>query len=897
MEEPALHIQASASSSSRVCTALATINHCTHTILLDTGSSISSISTALVHRLGLPTSTAPSIQVLFGDHQHLYHSHTQAHCTFTLGTITFSHHFYVLPHQLFPLTLGCDWFLKRRAVIDFDAHKLLVPHASPIPLLQDSSPSPHLSQVQVALSPQERLVSIRQLLARFPSLTLQPTHAPTVSFPVQHAIRTGEATPIRMATRRRSPLDHDRIDAAVTDMLTKGIIVPSTSDWVSEPHLVKKDDGTFRFCIDFRPLNKVTIHDLYPLPRVDDLLDQIGGSRYFTSLDLASGYWQIPLKPSDAHKTAFRTRRGLFQFTRMPFGLSDAGSTFQRMANSIFAALINKGVLLVYLDDILIHTATWEDHLQALAEVLACITKHNLQLQWKKCRWGSTSLRFLGFIISGDGIRMDPAKVAAINDYPRPTSVKSLQRFLGMITFSLRFIPNLALVTFPLRQLLKKGVSFSWDPACEDSFRRLKTMVKESGLLAHPNFDRPFTLQTDASNQGLGAVLLQADCHGQEKAVAFISRTLTPAERNYSTTEKELLAIVWSFQRFHPYLHGGQVTVETDHQPLLSLIHRPHPPGRLLRWTLALQEYQFTLSYRKGATNLVADSLSRADCQAVQFLPETSDLPIPLPQLATLQQHDPAIQQIIHQLRSLQPFPSQRRFMLRDNLVFFIQAHHEPRLYIPHALQQTYLQFYHDHPLSGHLGFHKVLEKLRLKYYWPNMRHSVSTYINQCALCQHIKPASKPAGTLQPITVTSPFELVGWDFMGPFPETPNGNKYILVITEYLTRWAETVAIPDVTAPTIASQLLHKVIFQHGCPVQLLSDQGRQFHGDVLNAVATQLGVQQVFTSPYHPQTNGLTERLNKTLKQEIAAYIDPCHKTWDQILPFVTHAYNTSVQA
>ena len=193
MEEPAHHVQASSSSSSQVCTALATINHSTHTILLDSGSSIFSISTDLIHQLGLPTTTAPSIQVLFGDHQHLYHSRTQAHCTFTLGTLTFSHHFYVLPHQLFPLTLGCDWFLKRRAVIDFNSHKFLVPHASPIPLLQDSSPSPHLSQVQVALSPQERLVSIRQLLARFPSLTLQPTHAPTVSFPVQHVIRTGDA--------------------------------------------------------------------------------------------------------------------------------------------------------------------------------------------------------------------------------------------------------------------------------------------------------------------------------------------------------------------------------------------------------------------------------------------------------------------------------------------------------------------------------------------------------------------------------------------------------------------------------------------------------------------------------------------------------------------------------
>ena len=292
MEEPAAHFQASASSSSDVCTTLATINHPTHTILLDSGSNISSISTALVHQV--PTTTAPSIQVLFGNHQQLYHSRTQAHYTVTLGTLTFSHHFYVLPHQLFPLTLGCDWLLKRRAMIDFDAHKLMSPQAPPTLLLHDSPHVPHLSQVQVALSPKERLISVRQLLAHFPSLAPQHTHATTVAFPVQHVIRKGDAAPIRMATCRRSPLDNDHIDVFVTDLLTKAIIIPSTSDWVSECHLVKKDDGTFRFCIDFRPFNKVTIHELYPLPRVDDLLDQLGGSRYFTYLDLASGIGRSP---------------------------------------------------------------------------------------------------------------------------------------------------------------------------------------------------------------------------------------------------------------------------------------------------------------------------------------------------------------------------------------------------------------------------------------------------------------------------------------------------------------------------------------------------------------------------------------------------------------------------
>ena len=292
------------------------------------------------------------------------------------------------------------------------------------------------------------------------------------------------------------------MNQAIQDMLEKDIIESSSSDWVSEPHLVRKDDGTFRFCIDFRPLNKITKHDLYPLPRIDDLLDQVGKSRYFTSLDLASGYWQIPLDPADKHKTAFRTQRGLFQFKRMPFGLSDVGSTFQRMANTIFQDLINEGVVLVYLDDILIHTSDWQWHTLVLGEVLRRIQKYNLQLQWKICQWGATSLKFLGFIISATGISMDPAKIKAITDYPIPANVKTLQSFLGLVNFSLQFVPQLATVTQPLRMLLKKGTQFIWSTACINSFDEIKKLIKEAATLAFPDFSRTIGVQTYASNVG-----------------------------------------------------------------------------------------------------------------------------------------------------------------------------------------------------------------------------------------------------------------------------------------------------------------------------------------------------------------------------------------------------------
>ena len=798
------------------------------------------------------------------------------------------------------MTLGCDWFIKNGAQLHFDTQTLVLPNTKPlatIPLLNTPQFNTHILHTQIHLEPpQVRLATIRRILRQFPDLFHKPTKTTKINLPVQHSIPSANSRPVRTTPRRRSPLDNHRINQAVQDMLEKDIIEPSSSDWISEPHLVRKDDGTFRFCIDFRPLNKITKHDLYPLPRIDELLDQVGKSRYFTSLDLASGYWQIPLDPTDKHKTAFRTQHGLFQFKRMPFGLSDAGSTFQRMANTIFQDLINEGVVLVYLDDILIHTPDWQQHTLVLGEVLRRIQQYNLQLQWKKCQWGATSLKFLGFIISATGISMDPAKIKAITDYPTPANVKTLQSFLGLVNFSLRFIPQLATITQPLRMLLKKGTPFTWSTACIDSFNEVKKLIKDAATLAFPDFSRTFRVQTDASNVGIGAVLLQQDHTDEWRPIAYISRALTNAEQNYSTTEKEFLAVVWAFQKFHPYLHGTTVQVETNHQPLLSLINKSHPPGRLLRWALALQEYKFTLTYRKGVTNIVADSLSRMEHQATQFNIQKDEPPVHPQQVAELQLQDPTIKEIILQIQEGRKGHIHRNFVIINNVLHFVSQGQPPRVYIPEALRSSYLEFYHGSQLAGHFGFHKLLHRMRSLYYWPKLRQSISQFLKVCPTCQSMKAPQQSYGTLHPIEVTEPFELVGWDLMGPFPTSIHGNKYILVITEYLTRWCEAIALPDATASSVAQALLQRVIFPHGCPRQLLSDQGSQFRSEVIRILSHSLGITQIFTSSYHPQSNGLTERLNRTIKQVISAYVDPLHQSWDQVLPFAVHAYNTSVQ-
>ena len=357
------------------------------------------------------------------------------------------------------------------------------------------------------------------------------------------------------------------------------------------------------------------------------------------------------------------------------------------------------------------------------------------------------------------------------------------------------------MVTQPLRMLLKKGTQFTRSTAYINSFNEIKKLISDAATLAFPDFSRTFWVQTNASNLVIGAVLLQQDHTNEWRPIAYISRALTNAEQNYSTTEKELLAVVWAFQKFHPYLHGTTVQVETDHQPLLSLINKSHPPGWLLR--LALQEYKFTLTYRRGITNIVADSLSRIEHQASQLSIQKDEPPTHPQQIAELQQQDPTIKEIILQIQGGRKNHIHRNFIIINNILHFVSQGQPPRVYIPEVLRSSYLEFYHSSQLAGHFGFHKLLHRIRSLYYWPKIRQSISQFLKACPTCQSMKAPQQSYGTLHPIEVTEPVELVGWDLMGPFPTSIHGNKYILVIIEYLTHWCEVIALSNATTNSVA----------------------------------------------------------------------------------------------
>lgn len=432
---------------------------------------------------------------------------------------------------------------------------------------------------------------------------------------VSHGIKTSEAvTPIYVKPYRLPQRHRQEITEQMEALEREGVITPSDSPW-NAPLLVvpKKPDVNgivkYRVCVDFRRLNEVTIGDAFPLPNITDILDQLGRSKYYSTLDLAHGYHQVPMNTADREKTAFSTDRGHFEFARMPFGLKGAPSTFQRLMNKVLAGL-NGLKAFVYLDDIIIYAKDLADHSQKLSDILQRLRKYNLKLQPSKCEFLRKEVNYLGHQITDDGVKPDPQKIKCVKEFPVPTNVKEVKSFLGLSGYYRRFIQNYGQIAKPLTSLLKKDVPYRWSDLCQQAFEQLKDLLTQAPILQYPDFSKPFNLTCDASDYAIGCVLSQGPI-GKDLPIAFASRTLNKAEINYNTTEKELTSIVWGIKVYRPYLFGQKFNILTDHRALLWLFNLKDPGSRLTRWRLKLEEYQYTVHFKAGANNTNADALSR----------------------------------------------------------------------------------------------------------------------------------------------------------------------------------------------------------------------------------------------------------------------------------------------
>lgn len=752
---------------------------------------------------------------------------------------------------------------------------------------------------------------------------------------VQHRIPTGNTPPLRDRYRPLPPQMYKEMKTLLADMLEKGVIRESCSPWAAPIVLVKKKDGSWRFCVDYRKLNSVTHKDAFPLPRIEETLTSLTKAEWFSTLDLASGYWQVEMDPCDREKTAFTTPLGLYEFDRMPFGLCNAPATFQRLMQQCLRGQIAES-LLVYLDDIIVYSPDFSAHLQHLDHVFQRLWQHGLKLRLDKCKLLQNEVKFLGHVVDQNGVRPDPGKVSSVMDWPVPSTVRQVRAFLGLAGYYRRFVAGFAKIARPLNSLLtgnpadkkSEGRQVHWSPECQASFESLKTSLTQAPVLAYADYSHPFIVYTDASNQGLGAVLAQVQ-EGKERVIAYASRSLHPSERNdanYSSFKLELLALKWAVvEKFKDYLTGTNFTVYTDNNPVAHL-----QTARLgaveQRWVAQLAAFDYTIKYRPGKSNANADALSRfptpsglastdeveATTAAVEFTPggggEWADA-----EWAEFQARDSDIQvvkryveqQILphgperHALSQCAKRLLQRRIRLciKGNILCrqMIDQHtHELCYQIVCPSSRRHEVWRTIHEAAAHAGVDRTLSWIRRRFFWPAMEKEVRQFHLGCVACGLQRDRREPRAPLNPITVSYPLEVVGLDFLSLGRPT-DAYQNILVATDLFTRFAWAIPTVDQTAHTTVKALWKHVIQPFGCPARFHSDQGANFESVLMKQLCDTYGIAKSRTTPYHPAGNGSAERWNQTLLQMLRSLEAGKQSRWPEHLPELVHAYNNTV--
>lgn len=712
---------------------------------------------------------------------------------------------------------------------------------------------------------------------------------------VEHKIET-KSLPIKSRYYPVSPVIQKEIDKELNKMLELGIIEESNSPWSSPVVMIRKKSGDYRMCIDFRKLNSVTVKDSYPLPYISHTLDKLKNARYLSSLDIKSAYWQIPLAQDSKLYTAFTVPgRGLFHFNRLPFGLHNGPATFQRAMDRIIRHDLEPNAF-VYLDDVVIVTDTFEKHLAILEKVLQRLQEAGFTLNREKCKFCVQELKYLGYIVNGKGLSVDPEKVSAILDIPIPQTVKEVRRIIGMASWYRRFIPNFSALLAPLNALLKKNAKIVWTSECDNTLRELKERLSTAPVLNCPDYehDFPFFVQTDASNYGLGAVLTQTTDTG-EQVICYLSRSLSRAERSYSATEKECLAVLWAVEKLRPYLEGLPFTVVTDHHSLQWLHNLKDPSGRLARWSIRLQQYDFNIIHRKGKDNIVPDLLSRA----VPVISTVNTNVTPTPTYK-----DKWYMELLEKIiKTPKKYP---KFKIHNNQLYRYELTKQPLLaenswkqVVPKELRKQIMEDAHKGPLSGHTGTSKTLHRIVRNYYWPGMKRDVDNYIRRCPICLAIKVEPKKiAGAMSSTTIPErPWQYISADIFGPLPRSTKGNSYVLAVVDSLTKFILLFPLRKATSQAITRTIEEHVFMLFGVPQAIRVDNGVQFRSNDFRKLAETYKVKLSFNPTYHPQANP-TERANRTLKTMIRAVIleqaGGNHRKWDESLAKIGCAMRNS---
>ncbi|KHJ88079.1 integrase core domain protein [Oesophagostomum dentatum] len=760
-----------------------------------------------------------------------------------------------------------------------------------------------------------------------------------------HIKTTTDIPPTRFRPTRIPTRFQKELDEHINKLLASGRIVESDTPWIHNTVLVKKKDGSLRVCLDFRPLNAITIPDRYPLPRIEDLLEKVAGNKFYTSFDLASGYMQLLLAPESQAKCGWATHRGIYQFVYLPFGLRNAGAYFCRAMSRVLAGL--EANCLAYIDDIIVFNNDFDSHLASLRKVLERFRIFNIKVSGKKLTSiAQSKITFLGHEISGNSYFPADRNVKAINDMPTPTSTKQVKSFLGMANFFRKFIKGFASLAAPLYDLCKNNVAFEWGESQNNAFLNLKKALTSKPCLAFPK-NQDFILHTDGSKTAIGAALFQTHNNTDKLvAVGYFSKMLSPSQRKWSPTHIELFAMISALRFFRTTIYGNHTTIFSDHKPLTFLLRQGKTHDNLARWAVELQSYDISIQYQKGTSNVVADHLSRNSSENNVFVdgsPECEDLiefprclaqniststavtnvqPYPLIRLRPYdvlieQQHDPLCKTIMFFLES-GTWPAntddelktsclniaEKCTIKKNGCLYFTAAgnsktncRHDP-LFVPIRLREPICVALHQSPTAGgHFNWRKTLAKIKRRFYWPQMKEDIFKYVRSCDQCQRKRPHPFNKEKLLPVQTDAVFARVYLDLSGPYRTSARGNKYILCLIDHFTKYVVSSAISDCTAVTVANAIVSECILKYGAMTELVSDNASYLKGDLLAELGKLLRIGHYFTTPYHHEGNGACERVFATFQEMLRTYISSNQLDWDLFLPACTFAYNTSVHS
>lgn len=702
--------------------------------------------------------------------------------------------------------------------------------------------------------------------------------------------------PVRTPAYQCSPPRLKALRNIINDLLAKGVIKPSTSNYASPAFLVPKGrPNDYRMVVNYQKLNQKVVFDSYPVPAIENAFLHFQGAKYFSVLDLNSAYYQVPLSEESARAAAFVTPFGLFQPCRTPMGLSIGSQVLSRLLDRILGDLKYEYVY-NYIDDVLVFSSNWSDHLRHLREVFTRLRNAGLTVNPDKVSLGVTEIKFLGHIISGSGIRVNPERIQGIVDCRPPTDLKGVRRYLGLAGYFCRHIPNFSRLAAPLNQLKRKGVHFVWGEEQQSAFEGIQRALSEAPTLQIPDFSKEFYLYTDASDIALAAVLKQK-VDGHLAPVAYASRVLTNAERVYSIYERECLAVVFGCERFKQLLEHTEFTVFTDNQALSWMRRHVNQLGRIGRWILRLSPFKFKVVHVRGSENQVADCLSRMFDPGTEHGPVLCavlpSVPASYTSICEHQKQDPLCRDIYLKLSQGEVVPNFR--LSRDLIVYRPSKQCKNKVLLPKTLVPMILEYFHDSPFGGHLGQRKTYLKISRQFYWSSLRKDVTNYVRACESCLRSKPArTLKVGLLSSEVVTSPCDVFFIDFFGPLVRSRLGNTAILSVIDGFSKFIWLFPVRNMTAKVVCEIMTTRVMSGFGVPRCIVSDNGAQFRSDLFHEMCFKWGTKHVRTSPHNPCPNQV-ERVHRNLKIALQIFHHDNQRSWDTNLHVLALAFNTGV--